>query len=151
MTEKEALSHTMNLCSKREYASGEIRTKLADWDIPGDLAEKIINQLVAEKFIDDSRYCRAFVNDKLKFAKWGKIKITYMLRQKQVDDTIIREALDAIDPETYENILLDELTKKAKGLKASSEYEFKGKLIQFASQKGFEYEIAEKLILALDS
>jgi regulatory protein len=68
-----------------------------------------------------------------------------MLRQKHVNDNLIGEAIDDIDPETYENILHDELIKKARTIKAASDYEFKGKLVQFASGRGFEYEVAAKL------
>jgi regulatory protein len=145
MTEKEALNLAMKLCSKKEYASGEMHSKLTEWEVEEETAEKIISQLIGEKFIDDRRYCRAFVNDKLKFSKWGKIKISYMLRQKKVSDGLIREALEAIEPETYQKILFEELTKKAKTIKAASDYEFKGKLIQFAASRGFEYEVAAKM------
>ncbi len=145
MTEKEALNLAMKLCSKKEYASGEIRSKLQEWEVDEDLSERIISKLISEKFIDDQRYSRAFVNDKLKFSKWGKIKIAYMLRQKHVSESIISEAIENIDPELYENILHDELIKKAKTIKAASDYEFKGKLVQFASGRGFEYDLAVKL------
>ena len=149
MTEKEALNLAMKLCSKKEYATGEIRSKLLEWDVTEELTEKILIQLLNEKFIDDERYSRAFVNDKLKFSKWGKIKIAYMLRHKHVSEGVIGEAIANIDPELYENILRDELTKKARTINAASDYEFKGKLIQFASGRGFEYELAAKLAESL--
>ena len=145
MTEKEALNYAMKLCSKKEYSSGEIFKKLSDLELPEELCHKIVNELKAEKFIDDSRFANAFVNDKLKFAKWGKIKIAFMLRQKEVPNSIITETLNAIDKTLYEDILLGELMKKSKSVKAASDYEFKGKLIQFAAGRGFEYEIASRL------
>lgn len=145
MTEKEALNLAMKLCSKKEYASGDMLNKLREWELTDESAQKVISGLIREKFIDDRRYARAFVNDKLRFAKWGKIKISYMLRQKGIPADIISETLNSIDTGNYEEILYSELLKKAKTLKAENEYEFRGKLIQFATGRGFEYEIASKL------
>lgn len=145
MTEKEALNLAMKLCSKKEYASGDMLNKLREWELTDESAQKVISGLIREKFIDDRRYARAFVNDKLRFSKWGKIKISYMLRQKGIPADIISETLNSIDTGNYEEILYSELLKKAKTLKAENDYEFRGKLIQFATGRGFEYEIASKL------
>jgi regulatory protein len=146
MNEKEALNYAMKLCSKKEYSSGEIFKKLIDLELPEATCVKVVNELKAEKFIDDSRFAQAFVNDKLKFSKWGKIKIAFMLRQKEVSDIIINTTLSTIDKELYESILLTELKKKSKSIKANNDYELKGKLIQFASGRGFEYEIASRVV-----
>lgn len=145
MTEKEALNQAMKLCSKKEYASGEILNKLIDWEISAEVASKLVAELIREKFIDDTRYARAFVNDKLKFSRWGKIKIQYMLKQKGVSERLIKEALENVDTAVYEEILSQELLKKARTIKTENEYEFKGKLVQFASGRGFEYDIAARL------
>jgi regulatory protein len=146
MTEKEALKLAMKLCSKKEYASGDMGNKLREWELSNESTEKVLSELIREKFIDDRRYARAFVNDKLKFSRWGKIKISFMLRQKGISRDIIADALNDIEPETYENILYTELLRKAKTLKAESEYEFRGKLVQFAVGRGFEYELAQRLV-----
>ena len=145
MTEKEALNQAMKLCSKKEYASGDMLNKLLEWELSEEKAQKALSVLIKEKFIDDVRYTRAFVNDKLKFSKWGKVKITFMLRQKGISESILTEALDNIEPEAYESLLYSELVKKAKTLKYGSDYEHKGKLIQFAAGRGFEYDIAAKV------
>lgn len=145
MNKKEALNQAMKMCSRKEYTSLEIKAKLLEWNVSEDVAVSIVLELTAEKFIDDSRYCQAFVNDKLKFSKWGRIKIAYMLRQKGVAGEIAEEALNAIDADQYETILMAEMVKKSKSIKADRPYTFKGKLIQFATQRGFEYEIASRL------
>jgi regulatory protein len=145
MDEKAALNQAMKLCSRKEYSAKEMLDKLLEWELPEEKAAQIVKTLISDKFIDDQRYTRAFVNDKLKFSKWGKIKISYMLKQKGVASDIVKETLNDIDEQLYEEILLSELTKKAKSIKAESDYEFKGKLIQFAAGRGFEYEVAAKL------
>lgn len=146
MTEKEALTRAMQLCSKKEYCSGDIRQKLAGWEVNPELTDKIIETLIREKFIDDERYATAFANDKLKFSKWGKVKIGFMLKQKGVAVEIVSSVLSSIANELYAEVLQSELKKKARSLKANSDYEFKGKLVQFAVSRGFEYDLAGKLV-----
>jgi regulatory protein len=144
MNEQEAIRRTMALCSRKEYSAGEILDKLTEWEVPADKAQKVLELLIKEKFVDDMRFATAFVNDKLKFSKWGKIKINYMLRQKGISETIIDQTLSSIDLEYYIEILLSELKKKIKTVHANNHYELKGKLIQFAFGRGFEYDIASK-------
>lgn len=145
MTEKEALNYAMKLCSKKEYSSGEILKKLKDFEVNDESALRVLKQLKDDKFIDDRRFAQAYVNDKLKFGKWGRIKIAFMLRQKEVSNTVISEVTGDIDSHLYEGILSSELKKKLKGIKAASDYELKGKLVQFASGRGFEFDLASRI------
>lgn len=145
MTEKEALNYAMKLCSKKEYSSGEILKKLKDFEVNDESALRVLKQLKDDMFIDDRRFAQAYVNDKLKFGKWGKIKIAFMLRQKEVSNTVISEVTGDIDSHLYEGILSSELKKKLKGIKAASDYELKGKLVQFASGRGFEFDLASRI------
>jgi len=90
----EALGKAMKLCSTKEYAPFEIEQKLSGWGLEEDAISEVINTLKEEKFLDEFRMARYFANDKLKFNKWGKIKIRIMLQQKKVLPEAISEALD---------------------------------------------------------
>jgi regulatory protein len=89
---------------------------------------------------------RYFANDKLKFNKWGRVKIKYMLQQKKVSREAISEALEQIDENIYNKILKEELVKKRKSIKDTDEYQIKAKLFQFASGRGFEGDAIYKMI-----
>lgn len=146
MTTNEALSKAMKLCSTKEYAPSEIEQKLLDWGLQQAAIPDIIETLRKEKFLDEFRMARYFANDKLRFNKWGKVKIKYMLQQKQLSREAIAEALDQIDDELYRKILTEELTKKLKTIKDTDGYQIKAKLFQFASGRGFEGDLVYKLI-----
>ena len=64
MTEEQALAKAAALCSGTEKCTEQIRSKLAAWGITDRRSEQIITYLKEEKYIDDSRYCRAFCADK---------------------------------------------------------------------------------------
>ena len=138
MNYKEALSYTMDLCSRQEKCSSEIREKLEKFKLPGADVEKVLQTLKKEGFIDESRYAGMFVRDKLRFNRWGRIKIRYMLSAKQIPEEIIRDALDGIDNQYYVEILKEELIKKLPHIKDSNPYTVRNKLARFGQQRGFE-------------
>ncbi|HEX2975078.1 MAG TPA: regulatory protein RecX [Bacteroidales bacterium] len=143
---KSALNKAMYLCSKREYCREEIRQKLVSWDVSNSDSEKILDSLVAERFIDESRYANAFTRDKFKYNKWGKVKIASQLKLKRIPMDIISESLGGIDHDAYVLLLKDLLTAQKKRIKANSEYELKGKLLRFALSKGFESSLVYEIL-----
>ncbi len=95
----------MAQCSRREFCCDDIRNKLSLWGVDDDDGEKIIGILIKENFINESRYAAAFVRDKFKYNKWGKIKIESHLRVKKLPPDIISSALNSIDNEQYVKLL----------------------------------------------
>jgi len=138
MNYQEALSYTMDLCSRQEKCNSEIREKLQKFKLPGAQVEKVLQSLKKEGFIDESRYAGMFVRDKLRFNRWGRIKIRYMLVAKQIPEKVIRDALDGIDDHHYLEILKEELTKKRRQIKENNPFQLRTKLARFGQQRGFE-------------
>lgn len=58
------------------------KSKRRDW--PGKKGDRIVSRLLQERFIDESRFARYFVNDKLRFNKWGRVKINYEMQRKGI-------------------------------------------------------------------
>ncbi len=138
MKYEEALKYAMDLCSRQERCKSEILEKLEARKISPDNIEKILANLVKEKFIDEARYANAFSRDKLRFNKWGKMKIRLMLVRKKIPEREIQNALDELDEEQYRQTLKEELLKKRRTIKGGNAFEIRGKLFRFASQRGFE-------------
>ena len=84
------------------------------------------------------RFCRAFVNDKVRFNRWGRRKISIALREKRVDEALAREALDAIDEEEYMSSLVAVVAAKRRELKGKDDYLSKQKILRYAASRGFE-------------
>lgn len=138
MTETEALNRVAAYCSTAEHCRAEIAEKLQRWGIAFDAIERILNHLEQEKYLDEERYCRAFINDKYRFAKWGKVKIGQAFQLKKISPFVYRPFLEEIDEEEYLSNLQKLLAAKRKSVHAENEYELNGKLIRFALSRGFE-------------
>lgn len=146
----ELFQKVASYCSLSEHCVSEIDQKLTSWKVEKSLKKKLIDKLLANDFINEKRYCKAFVNDKFRFNKWGKIKIALALRFKGLNEELIDEALSYIDEEEYLSILEDMLKSKLATFKDLTDYEKRGKLFRFAQGKGFEPAAIEKVFQHLE-
>ena len=147
---KTAYNKTTALCARREYCSGDMIKKLKNWEVSDEIISKVINQLKEEKFIDDTRYARFFVRDKAKFNRWGEQKIIWAMRQKQISQEIIQEAINQLDQEELQNTLLQLLKEKNRQIKEDNSYKRKAALVRFATSRGFSYAQIQKGLEAFD-
>jgi regulatory protein len=138
ISDAEALNKAAAYCTLCERCISEVKTKLDAWGIEYSSQTKIIDRLIDEKFIDESRYCKAFVNDKLRFNHWGRIKIQAKLREKRLPRELIAAALENIDEEEYCNVLRTLLANKSREVSGDEERKKREKLLRFATSRGFE-------------
>lgn len=147
---KIALDKAMAQCSRREVCCDYIRNKLVLWGIENNDSEKIIGILIKENFINESRYAAAFVRDKFKYNKWGKIKISAHLRIKKLPPEVITSALDSIDNELYTKFLRDLIEGHRRLVKAKNQYDLKAKLLRYGLSKGFESSLLYDILNDLE-
>ena len=142
----EALNKVAAYCTLCERCISEVSAKLTAWGVPPDEQEKIIARLTKENFIDEARYCRAFVNDKVKFNRWGRIKITAAMREKHLPQEYIKEALDGIDEDIYLQALQETIDIKRRELKGKDDFATQQKIIRHAASRGYEPALIIKAI-----
>ncbi|HRT89245.1 MAG TPA: regulatory protein RecX [Bacteroidales bacterium] len=135
------LQRAMAICAGSEKCRADIEAKLIQWGLDAGERIKIIEQLVREKFIDEERYAVAFARDKFRQNKWGRIKISAMLRMKGLGEDVIRKGLDALEENLYAETLKKLIASQKKQVRAVNNYELRGKLIRFAVSKGFETDL----------
>ena len=146
LTPGEALNKTAAYCTLCERCVSEVSTKLTAWGVPYALQEEIISRLIEEKFIDEARYCRAFVNDKVRFNRWGRLKITAALREKRLPQEYIKEAMDNIDEDAYQQSLQETIDIKRRELKGKDDFATQQKIIRHAASRGYEPSLIIKAI-----
>lgn len=149
-TEQEAYLTLASLCANAEHCQWEMREKMRRWELSEEAQTRILNRLVSERYIDDVRFARAFVKDKVKYNKWGRRKVEQALWQKHIDEDIRQQVLDEIADEDYVLVLRPMLQQKRKSIKANSDYELNGKLIRFAVSRGFTMDIIKQCISVSD-
>lgn len=142
-TAEQALQSLMRECARSERSSGDALRLMKRWGVSDEDAQKVLARLLAERFIDDSRYAEAFVRDKLNLSGWGAYKIKSALRAKGVSKEIIDEvAAQMIEAADMRERLEEIMVRRLRTLKYSSPYDAKTKLIRFAASRGYDLDQA---------
>ena len=141
LNEQEILHLAASYCSLTERCIYDVCKKITSAGASPETTERIIAHLLKERFIDEARYSRSFVRDKFRFNHWGRIKIGYELRSKNISNLLINEALTQIDEDEYESVLFALLKEKKRTSKGRTQQDVFSKLYRFAVSKGFESDL----------
>lgn len=131
-----------------------MRKKMDRWlltDKDGNVAdegtvERILERLVRERFVDEERYAHAFVRDKSRYNRWGRVRIQQELRKRKIPALIIEDALTEIVEKENLDTLRTLIERKRPSVKGKNDYEVRMKLIRFAISRGFAMDDISKVI-----
>ena len=149
LSEPIALNRIAAYCSKAERCEWDVRRKLKVWELEDDEVLRIVKRLKDERFLSDERFCRSFINDKMRFNKWGKTKIIFELRKRNISSTIYQAILDDFEDESFDEQLESILKTKLKTVKGKDDYDRRNKLIRFALGRGFSMDAVLKTVSKL--
>ena len=136
LSKREWLDKAEAYCAKSEHCAADVRRKLYEWAAPSEIFEFIEQNLYANDFLNDARFCHAYVHDKVEYQSWGRLKIQAGLRALDLPESEIRKSLDSIDENTY--------SKNLRSLIASRRSDTPDKLLRFLAQRGFTYDEIKK-------
>ena len=133
LSKLEWLAKAQAYCARAEHCAADVRRKFYEWGLQdAEIAEFIEENLYSNNFLNDRRFCEAYVHDKVAYQSWGRLKIQASLRALQLPESEIRAALENIDETAY----FDNLRKLIRARKTDSE----DKRLRFLLQRGFTYE-----------
>ena len=146
VTEQGAYLQLAQLCARSEHCQYELTEKMRRWGMAPEAQARVMARLGGERYVDDERYCRAFVRDKIRYNKWGRRKVEQALWMKRIDTEIQQRILGEVDDAEYLSVLRPLLKQKRRTLKAASDYEENQKLVKFALSRGFTFDIIRQCI-----
>lgn len=137
-----------DLCARSEQCEADIRQKLYRLGLSSAEVQATVSSLIEDRFIDNARFARSFARDKCRFSAWGRNKIRLALAAKRISAQDIAQGLEAIDRKDYLDALKRTAMAKARtlDLKGENAYENKLKLFRHILSRGFESELASKII-----
>ena len=146
VSEQGAYLQLAALCARAEHCQHELIEKMRRWELSDEAQARVMQRLISERYVDDERYARAFVRDKITYNHWGRRKVEQGLWMKGIDDDIRQRVLGEIADEEYLAVLRPLLKQKRRSTKATSDYELNQKLVKFALGRGFTYDIIRQCI-----
>lgn len=140
LSKREALSKAQAYCARSEHCAADVRRKLIEWGVEEseDFFDFIEQNLRAEGYLDDERFCRAYVHDKVAYQSWGRVKIQAGLQALHLPSAAIRAALEEIDETQY----AANLRKLAQQRRSDAP----DKRMRFLLQRGFTYDEIKKVL-----
>lgn len=146
------LSKMAKFCAYQERCLMEIKEKLSTFTISYQEEKDLIQYLEQDNFFNDLRYAQCIVRGKFGMKNWGRIKIIYYLKQKNISTKNIDIALEEIDENEYEKTLENLIQKKTNQLKEKEKIDknsLQQKIWLYAQQKGFENDYIKTAIKKL--
>ncbi len=129
--------------SFRPRSQAEISRYLQDKGYEPEVVEDIIQRLIDKKYLDDETFAQFWLENRSQFKPRGSRALRYELRQKGIDDQVIKTTLSDLDEEElawaavqgklriWHHLPPDALQKKVMG---------------FLSRRGFGYDVVRTIV-----
>ena len=138
---KPALQKLKHYCAYQERCHQEVKEKLYNLGVWKKEHDEIMAILIEENYLNEERFAIAFAGGRFRMKQWGRIKIKYELKQKQVSEYSIKKALKQIDEDEYLKVLNKLAKAKNAALKSEQYLVRKKKTMDYLMGKGFEGEL----------
>jgi len=139
LSPEQALQKARHYCGYQERCHSEVQEKLYSFGLRKPQVEAAIAALIEENYLNEERFAVQFAGGHFRLKHWGKVRIRYQLKQKQVSDYCIKVALAGIEEEDYRQTLTRLAAKKWEELaKETNPLLRKRKWQEYLLQKGYE-------------
>ena len=149
LTKEQVLQKLKHYCGYQERCHREVKEKLYNLGVWKKEHDEIMATLIEEGYLNEERFAIAFAGGRFRMKQWGRVKIKYELKQKQVSDYSIRKALKQINEEEYMTTLKKLAEEKHASLKDEQYLVREKKTMDYLLQKGFEPELLIAAIKAI--
>ncbi|MBS0028480.1 regulatory protein RecX [Chitinophaga sp. 22321] len=136
-----AIQKLRQFCAYQERSHQETKYKCLELGLRGQEVDEAIAELIADNFLNEERFAKAYAGGKFRIKQWGRKKILMELKQKQVSAYCIKKGMEEIDEDDYATVLLKLTEKKYQSLKGEILMKRKYKTMQYLLQRGFESEL----------
>ena len=146
LTKEQALQKLKHYCAYQERCHAEVKEKLYNLGVWKKEHDEIIATLIEENYLNEERFAIAYAGGRFRIKQWGRVKIKYELKQKQVSEYCIKKALKQIEEEDYLKTLQKLANQKYASLKSEQHLIRKKKTMDYLLAKGFEMDLVKGVV-----
>ena len=152
VSKEQALQKVRHYCGYQERCHAEVKEKLYSFGLYKQEVEEMLSTLIEENYLNEERFAQHFAGGKFRMKQWGRKRIEYELKQKQLSDYCIRKGLKEIDENDYRKTLGKLAEQKWDQLKEEDNiYNKRKKLSDYLVQKGYEYSYISEVVLSVSN
>lgn len=127
----------------------EIKQYLEKLELNNQDQERIINDLKDKGLLDDDRYMKAFISDRVHLSTDGPKKIKEELLKQKIDEESIDEYLNSYEDDIWEEKISTRILKRQASNKSTSNYLFQQKIKRELLELGYEINHIEKVLSSI--
>ena len=147
LTPDQALQKIRQYCAYQERSHSEVKDKLYGYGLNRREVDEILSTLIEENYLNEERFAIQYAGGKFRMKQWGRVKIRYALRQKQVSEYCIKKALASIPETDYQRTLQKLFEEKLRSLRSEKNmFTRKWKIQDHLLQKGYESNLVSALV-----
>ena len=147
LTKEQVFQKIKQYCIYQERSHAEVKEKLYLLGLHKNDVEQIVSQLIEENYLNEERFAIQYAGGKFRMKQWGRVKIRFELKQRNISGYCIKKAMTEIEDEAYQRTLNDILSKKLLLLKGEKNVFIKKRKLQdYLLQKGFEADLIHTAI-----
>ena len=151
LTKEQALQKLKHYCAYQERCHSEVKEKLYQLGVWKKEHDEIIASLIEENYLNEERFAVAYAGGHFRIKQWGRIKIKYGLKQKQVSEYSIKKALKQIEDEEYGKVLEKLAREKYAALKNEQYLVRRKKTADYLITKGYEVDLVNTILKIISS
>ena len=90
----------VELLARREHTRLELKRKLRKRELPNELIQQVLDELVATDVLSEARYAEALVHSRLSRG-FGPLRILAEAQESGADEALIHAALESAEPDWF--------------------------------------------------
>jgi regulatory protein len=130
----------------RARSRKELADKLAQRNVPSELATRLLDRFEEVGLVDDAAFARSWVEGRHTARGLAPRALAQELRRKGVDDEVAREALELIDSDDQEEAARALVRKKLRSLTRFDDATRTRRLVGMLARKGYAPGMAYALV-----
>lgn len=138
---KDAINKLEHYCAYQERCHNEVEQKLRSMKMDQEEISIIVNHLISENYLNESRFACSFARGKHRIKYWGKNRIINELKSRNITSYNINLALKEITPEDYEVTFHTLAERHWESIRESDKLKKRKKFCDYLLRKGFESDL----------
>lgn len=142
MNSSESLrSRALGLLARREHSRAELQRKLSPHTEDAQELIDLLDDFTRRGWLSDARFAEALVHDKQ--AKFGTSRLAYELRERGVEESVIRDQLVELKDSELERA--QQVWQTKFGI-LPDDAKARAKQMRFLQSRGFSFEVIGKIL-----
>ena len=134
----QALQKARHYCAYQERCHSEVKEKLYGFGLRKNDVEEALSRLIEDNYLNEERFAVQFAGGRFRLKHWGKVRIRYELKQKQVGEYCIKKALATISEDDYDLALTKLAAAQWESLQKEEPFIRRQKVQACLVRKGYE-------------